>query len=85
MRRPCYSAAGDLSGGLQLARTGPNIDNFVKRPTSALRFICYLDFCDLINIFKAVRCPAGIENFITNTGLDPLSNAFFIVGSIVFC
>jgi len=32
-----------------------------------------------------VRCPAGIENFITNTGLDPLSNAFLIVGGIIFC
>jgi len=33
----------------------------------------------------AVRCPAGIENFITNPGPDPLSNAFLIVGGIVFC
>jgi len=32
-----------------------------------------------------VRCPAGIENFIINTGLDPLSNAFLIVGGIIFC
>jgi hypothetical protein len=34
---------------------------------------------------KAVRCPAGIENFFTNTGPDPLSNAFLIVEGIVFC
>jgi hypothetical protein len=34
---------------------------------------------------KAVRCPAGIENFFTNTGREPLSNAFLIVGGIIFC
>ena len=32
-----------------------------------------------------VRFPAGIENLFTNTGFEPLSNVFLIVGGIIFC